>query len=771
METNQTSQVSAKLAAHRQTSMVESLHSPRLISFGIFEVDLQAGELRRAGQKLKLTGQPLQVLTILLERSGEVVTREELQKRLWPDTFVDIDHSLNATINKIREVLGDSAESPRWIETLPRRGYRFIGPVENRPDRYPPTPLGTGTYVAQRTGTLRLLILLGACVLLAGVGWFVHKWQRPASTVQRALTRVTFDQGLQFGATWSPDNRMIAYSSDRGGKFDIWVQQISGGDPIQITKGPGHNWQPDWSPDGKYIAYRSEDGEGGLFIIPALGGAGLARKIVSAGFYPRWSPDGSRILFQTSQMTAENEFNVVTLDGTPPRKVFTGFGPLDITMRSAAWHPDGERISIWVGGHSPVPTFWTIPVSGGEGVESKIDPQVLRQLGEVPGSLRNLVGNDGQFSWMPSGKAIIFEGTFRGVRNLWKMSMDRETLRANAIERLTTGSGLDTDFALSADGKRIAFTIKSEPVQAWVFPFDTARGRLAGAGRSVTSPGVEAWEPNLSRDGSKLAFSTLRAGKRELWEQSLPDGRAEPIAPDDNYIRFNPHWSPDGRRLAYGRSLVGSTGYQHFVWSPEGRVEEPLIPLSKQWLNLYDWSPDGKQLVLSQQTSDNTIQISALSAIPLLNSEPAPRKIAAKAGHYLWEPHFSPDGRWIVFLDQSTNLTHTESIIYVTPATGGPWIRVTDGKFWDDKPQWAADGKTLYFISRQGGFYDVWGIRFNSAEGKVAGDRFRVTNFANSSLIIPNNMGDVALSITRDKLALSMSQVSGSIWVLNDVDQ
>src|SRR6266446_4399371 len=109
--------------------VAEAVSSSRLAHFGNFEVDLQSGELRRAGQKLKLAGQPFQVLAILLEQPGTIVTREELQKRLWPDTFVDVDHNLNTAINKIREVLGDAAENPRFVETLPRRGYRFVAPV------------------------------------------------------------------------------------------------------------------------------------------------------------------------------------------------------------------------------------------------------------------------------------------------------------------------------------------------------------------------------------------------------------------------------------------------------------------------------------------------------------------------------------------------------------------------------------------------------------------------------------------------------------------
>src|SRR6516225_7343429 len=114
--------------------MAETEPQIRLLRFENFEVDLRSGELRKSGVKLRFGGQPFQVLTILLERPGDVVTREELQKRLWPDTFVDVDHNLNTAINKIREVLGDSAESPRFVETLPRRGYRFIGELE-RPVR------------------------------------------------------------------------------------------------------------------------------------------------------------------------------------------------------------------------------------------------------------------------------------------------------------------------------------------------------------------------------------------------------------------------------------------------------------------------------------------------------------------------------------------------------------------------------------------------------------------------------------------------------------
>ena len=110
--------------------MALEVRSRSILRFGVFEVDVRSGELRKQGVRIKLQEQPFHLLTVLLQRPGEVVTREELRNQNWPpDTFVDFDNSLNTAINKLREALGDSADSPRFIETLPRRGYRFIAPV------------------------------------------------------------------------------------------------------------------------------------------------------------------------------------------------------------------------------------------------------------------------------------------------------------------------------------------------------------------------------------------------------------------------------------------------------------------------------------------------------------------------------------------------------------------------------------------------------------------------------------------------------------------
>jgi Tol biopolymer transport system component/DNA-binding winged helix-turn-helix (wHTH) protein len=760
--------------------MPGSHHPPTVISFGPFEADLQTQELRKHGVRLRLPGQSFQILKMLLERPGELATREELHKALWPsETFVDFEHGVNAAVNRLREVLGDSADNPRLIETLPRRGYRFIAPVDSVSTAIPAEVSGSGSEMPQprRSRPLGLPILFGVCVLMAVLG-FVLYLRRPVSRppVHRALTRLTFDDGLQIGATWSPEGRFFAYSSDRGGKFNVWVQQVSGGDPVQITKGPSHNWQPNWSPDGKYIAYRSEEGGGGLYVVPALGGEGLARKIVSFGYYPQWSPDSSQIMFRTHfarLRPAADRFYLVGLDGSPPREVLAGFiSEKRLTATSAAWHPDGKRITLLVAGPGLSSDFWTVPVAGGVGVRSEIAPEILRQLREASPGSGIFGGEDLKFSWAPSGKAIYFGRAFRGARNLWKMTIDPDTLRATALERLTIGSGPDSQLAVSADGKTLAFTEETQRIRVWLFPFDATQGRVNGPGQAVTSPGVEAWHMSLSADGKKLAFCGIRGGGRPaVWEKSLVDGREAPII-DDEYGRDNPQWSPDGMRLSYSRWKRPTDDAQILVWSSQSHSEEPLSASSASVNIACDWSSDGERLLLTRRTDDNhRAEIWLLSVGGASASQPpAFQRIISDPSYYLYQPHFSPDGRWIAF-NAVRYSPKTESTIYVVPADGGPWTRISKGEPWDDKPRWAPDGKTVYYVSGNGGFFNVWGIRFDPNKGKPVGEAFRVTAFEKPSLMVPDFIAYVGLSITQNKLAITVAERSGSIWMLDNANK
>jgi len=621
----------------------------------------------------------------------------------------------------------------------------------------------------------RVWIGIVACLLLIGAVWLTysrfHQSAMPGQHAQHTLTRLTFDDGLQIGATWSPDGHLVAYSSNRGGKFDIWVQQVNGGNPIQVTKGPGQNWQPDWAPDGKYIAYRSEAEGGALFIVPALGGAGLERKVSSFGYYPRWSPDSTQILFQS--MDLGGSFFIVGLDGTAPREVLKELGAVGV---SAAWHPDGKRISAWVnhGGElASIPTFLTVPVEGGIPVRTEMRPEVGADAANGPewpdwGESRQ----DFKFCWHPSGRAIYFERTFQGARNLWRMAIDPATLRATGLERLTMGPGRDNQLSLSSDGKKLAFTGASEQIRAWLFPFDAKNAHVTGPGQPITSAGIEPLAPNLSPDGNKLAFTTLRTNRWEHWAKNLSDNEQVSVAIDGTYARTFPAWSRDSARLAYSRQDLATHRTQLVEWSAANRTEHPVTGVSTDLFSrVCDWSSDGKTLLVQRVSGENAR--SELWEVSLAErpEESTERPIALSRTEDVFQCSLSPDGSWIVFEAVRNHLEGRESALYAVPRIGGTWIRLTDGKNWDDKPRWSPDGRTIYFMSGHGGFYGVWAVHFDPLRGRGLGAPFLVKAFDDPSFIIPRNTLIAEVSVSQNSLVVPLQQVSGGIWMLNNVDQ
>src|SRR5262245_53378632 len=204
---------------------------PRRFQFGSFDVNAASRELLRNRERIPLQELPFRVLLLLLERSGEIVTREEFHGELWPDgTFVEFEQGLNTAIKKVRQALSDDAESPRFIETVPRRGYRFLV-----------SPLAS-TQAPVRSGgeRARIRIVCGVCLaLLAGAAvWMML----PGGPIARAeslvsnLERLTADAGLTWQPALSPDGKLMAFSSDRAGaNLDIWVMHVGGGEPIPLT--------------------------------------------------------------------------------------------------------------------------------------------------------------------------------------------------------------------------------------------------------------------------------------------------------------------------------------------------------------------------------------------------------------------------------------------------------------------------------------------------------------------------------------------------------
>ena len=312
-----------------------------IVRFGPFELDPQCGEVRQAGVRLKLQGQPVQILEMLLAKPGQLVTREEIQQRLWPaDTFVDFDHSLNTAVKKLRQALSDEADAPRYIETLPKRGYRFIGKVEPASEAAAAV-VAPETKVAPPAAGTRIpgIPWLAACALafLAGAGVLIFLGSRPVP-----LPRITGSHPLVRNAypkLWPlkplTDGPSVYFQEDRPAGLTTMQVPVTGGaeSAIETVRGT----LQDISRDGSQLLFVVPDdaqpSQTNVWSQPLP--VGPSRLILKNADSPIWSQDGRGIFF----VRDEKELCRASADGTEIRRLATTPNAFSPTLS-----PDGTRI-------------------------------------------------------------------------------------------------------------------------------------------------------------------------------------------------------------------------------------------------------------------------------------------------------------------------------------------------------------------------------------------------------------------------------------------
>ena len=555
----------------------------------------------------------------------------------------------------------------------------------------------------------------------------------------------------------------MVYANDRAGNADLWKQRVGDPDPIRLTTSEVNESQPQWSPDGQSIVFRSERDGGGLYVIPASGGA--ERIVSNFGYEPHWSPDGTLILFKRSAvLPALPTIYVVGLDGKPPRPVrpdvLGQFNSLH-----AAWHPDRRRISVWgTIGKTDGARFLTVPLDGGSPITPQISARVHQDLESV---------SAGRFAWATSRRYIYFEGRAGDTQNIWRVTVDPVTEKwVDGPERLTTGAGQETNLAMSADGTRLVFTATSSRTRLWEFPFDAASGRVTGQPYPITQGSTGEVDFDLRADGSKIAYQTVRAGRNELWERSTVAGQERLLLSSTDSRLAKPLWSPDGAKLAFLRCATRDHSVAVAVLNTDGSGDRVLSLPRDVEMQGSDWSKDG-QAILGACRFNRSERYSTclvpLSSVNERGNSPV-HVIASDSKRNLYNQRFSPDQRWITFLAHDLLYAST-STVYVIPAAGGAWRAMTDGAWFDDKPRWSPDGRILFFVSNRTGVSNVWGRRFDSSTGTPIGEPFPVTSFQSAQFVLTPRTVQMDFAITPTTLLLPMSESRSDLWMLDQIDR
>jgi Tol biopolymer transport system component/DNA-binding winged helix-turn-helix (wHTH) protein len=612
--------------------------SPRLVRFEGFQLDLRAGELRPdAGKTLRLSEQPFRILTMLLERPGEVLTREEIRKELWPDnTIVEFEHSINAAMNRLRQALGDSGDRPHYIETLARRGYRWMVSVEGM-------EVGPTSDVKPRRWWPWAAALLAALGLGGGILWFVRPTKKilePGLTV----TPLTASPDPEGNPSFSPDGNQVAFvRSEKKGPHEthIYVKLIgTGGPPLRLTTGSVFDWSPAWSPDGRYIAFLRElsPEKFAVMLIPALGGP--ERKV--AEVFP------ADFAFACTDLTWPPDGNSLVVSDRDTTKGATGLFLLAIDT--------GEKRRLT---SPPSPAIWD----------------------------RN---GDGCPSLSPDGRTLAFSRLVDNRADLYLLAVSDGLKAVDEPKRIELGN-LDAFAPVwTEDGREMVVLYGGHPARIDV---SASAGRSAEPQR-LAALGENAIEVAISRRGHRLAYSSLSTHS-SIWRIAAPGGSktrdeksAGSVNEDTPFIYSTrddraPEFSPDGKRIAFMSNRSGNGE----IWVCDSDGSNPVQLTSFRGANVTDsrWSPDGGRIAFDSDAEGKQFDIWVISA-----NGGKPKRMTTHPTND-GNPSWSRDGRWIYFDSARTG----EPQVWKIPEGGGDAIQVTrDGGL---APLESPDGKFIYY--------------------------------------------------------------------------
>lgn len=428
---------------------------------GEFEVDLRSGELWRNGDKVKLQERPFQILAALLERPGEMVSREDIQRKLWPnDTFVDFEHSINTAVKKLREALGDGAENPRFIETLPKRGYRLITEVHlieqnGASTEAPISPLQPGFETLAATPRLKRRRVLFIAVALAvflmtcslALIFYLSPWRRISTPSRNSWVQITrFTDGATSPAL-SPDGRMIAFI--RGPETfvspgQIYVKMLPDGEPVQLTHDNSTKMAPVFSPDGSRIAFTETDASFGwnTWVVPVLGGE--PKELLPNAAALTWT-DPQHVMF--SEIKLGGSMGIATSYESRGEERDIYF-PAVGGMAHRSWvSPNGKWVLI-----SEMDKVGWCPC--------RVVPFDGSTIGEIVGPPKTRCTYAG---WSPNGQTMYFSADAGDGFHIW-----RQHFPAGIPEQLTFGATEEEGIAISPDGRSLITSAGISESSVWL---------------------------------------------------------------------------------------------------------------------------------------------------------------------------------------------------------------------------------------------------------------------------------------------------------------